>query len=285
MNARPEAGYFFNKFGSRGMGMKDYYQILGVPRQANAREIKKAFRKLAIAYHPDRNRTREAEAFIKEIIEAYEVLDDPGKRVLYDNLINDQQTVTSEAPVRPHRDPRYRRQAPNRNHKSEQEEMLDLMRNYLHYALFVSWCTLLCSAFLVCDFLWTPRQQTEVIKSFSNPFFLRDAQRFTTDRGNEFKISRTYSDQFRSGESITVAYSPWLMVPLYFRNNRTQTITRIPATIYGNFVFAPVFLLATSITGVVYRRGIMFRFNLGIVNFLLLLLNVLFLFVHHLHLS
>jgi len=64
---------------------KDYYQILGVGRHATAEEIKKAYRQLALKYHPDRNPgDKAAEEKFKEASEAYEVLRDPDKRRLYD---------------------------------------------------------------------------------------------------------------------------------------------------------------------------------------------------------
>jgi DnaJ-class molecular chaperone len=67
--------------------LKDYYQILGVERNASQEEIKKAYRRLALRYHPDRNRDNpEAIKKMKEINEAYSVLSDPGKRREYDSL-------------------------------------------------------------------------------------------------------------------------------------------------------------------------------------------------------
>jgi len=63
---------------------QDYYQVLGVPRNASDEEIKRAFRKLAFQHHPDRNRETGAEEKFKEINEAYQVLSDPEKKSRYD---------------------------------------------------------------------------------------------------------------------------------------------------------------------------------------------------------
>lgn len=69
------------------MSKKDYYETLGVPRNASEGDIKKAYRKLAMKYHPDRNQgdaAKEAEAKFKEVKEAYEMLSDAEKRAAYD---------------------------------------------------------------------------------------------------------------------------------------------------------------------------------------------------------
>jgi curved DNA-binding protein len=65
---------------------KDYYQIMGVAREATAAEIKQAYRRLARKYHPDVSKVKDAEARFKDVGEAYEVLKDPQKRAAYDRL-------------------------------------------------------------------------------------------------------------------------------------------------------------------------------------------------------
>lgn len=68
------------------MDYKDYYKILGVPREASGDDIKKSYRKLARKYHPDVSKEADAENKFKEVQEAYEVLKDPEKRKAYDHL-------------------------------------------------------------------------------------------------------------------------------------------------------------------------------------------------------
>ena len=69
------------------MEYKDYYKILGVAKTATTDEIKKAFRKLAVKYHPDKNPgNKSAEEKFKEITEANEVLSDPEKRKKYEEV-------------------------------------------------------------------------------------------------------------------------------------------------------------------------------------------------------
>lgn len=65
---------------------RDYYEVLGISKTASQDEVKRAFRKLAMQYHPDRNKASDAEAKFKEINEAYEILSDTTKRSTYDKF-------------------------------------------------------------------------------------------------------------------------------------------------------------------------------------------------------
>ena len=65
---------------------KDYYDALGVARDASSEDIRKAYRKMARKYHPDVNKSPDAERKFKEVTEAYEVLRDPQKKANYDRF-------------------------------------------------------------------------------------------------------------------------------------------------------------------------------------------------------
>ena len=69
------------------MAKRDYYEVLGVDKNATPDELKKAYRKLALQYHPDRNPgNKEAEEKFKEAAEAYDVLSNPDKKARYDQF-------------------------------------------------------------------------------------------------------------------------------------------------------------------------------------------------------
>jgi len=69
--------------------MKNYYEVLGISKNATVDEIKSAYRKLALKYHPDRNKAKDATEKFKEASHAYEILSDPQKRQTYDQTGNE----------------------------------------------------------------------------------------------------------------------------------------------------------------------------------------------------
>lgn len=79
------------------LAKRDYYDILGVPKDATEQQIKKAFHKLAMKYHPDKNKSPDAEVRFREIAEAYETLSDETRRREYDQYSDSSAFFTGEA--------------------------------------------------------------------------------------------------------------------------------------------------------------------------------------------
>ena len=273
------------KIETRRVVLKDYYQILGVDRLASDDEIKRAFRKLVVAYHPDKNPAPQAEEVILEINEAYEILGDGEKRTLYDNLLSGRTVVERARPY--HRDPRYRRRTPDPNYKSKTQQTLEMMQNYLPHALFISRCALAFCVFMALDFFFPASEEKEIITQMKTKQYglrMGSDRQIVTNKNNVFKLNLEDMENFSQGMEILVTYSSWMRVTLSVENPETHFEAKVPATIYANFSFVPLVLLLTSLLGAFYKKGIEFRFNLGIVNLLMLMLSILFIFIPHLHL-
>lgn len=133
--------------------MKNYYFILGVNIYARDEDIKRAYRQLALQYHPDVNRSPEAEAKFKEINEAYEVLGDQQRKLLYDQMLVGIEPEVVRSP-QPHRDPRYRPKSAEyiRKVRAEKKPHFEFMKAHLRYAQLASRLALLFAAVLLADY-------------------------------------------------------------------------------------------------------------------------------------
>lgn len=265
--------------------MKNYYDILGVPVHANEDDIKRAFRKLALQYHPDKNPSPQAEVFFKELNEAYEVLSDPASKLAYDNLLIGNSTAI-EATARPHRDPRYHKRPPGSYYKGnrKKEKLHAMMNEYMEYTRIATRVALAFCVLLLLDFLLPEKKFEQRVASVSR-FSDRGSSSYSLQleggNGTVIKLNKAAKSQFKAGSFTTLYTSPWLSIPLRLENNESHYKARIPVSIYGNFIFFPILLLISGIVGLFAWKSIEFRFNLGIVNFVLLMLTTVLLFVHY----
>jgi curved DNA-binding protein CbpA len=260
--------------------LKNYYFILSLNIYASDAEVKRAYRRLAVQFHPDKNSSPEAEEIFKEVNEAYEVLGDSAKKAIYDQMLRGEEVV--EEPVEPpkHRDPRYKpRPKPAGPKKpTHREEILAMMAENLRYALMVSRLTLLFSVVLIADYSLPPvKTKTNVVtenptRGSSFKLQLRD--------GKSVSVSREAAKKLRRATQLTIYRSAWFSVPRSLEDERTHFRTSIDLSIYGSFIFWPVLLLLTSLVGAFYWKGVEFRFNVAIVNFILFILTLVFLQVH-----
>ncbi len=253
----------------------DYYQVLGVSRNDGEAEIKRAYRRLAISYHPDKNADPKAEDIFKRISEAYGVLSDPEKKRLYDlRLQNPYSEYVQEPVAPPHRDPAYRRPRPHVRRKGERERLRDLMAEYLPAIQKIVLFCFLISLCLLVDFALPSQTKEETItnttlrktysRSYSTTWVVVE-----TSGGQMVDLPYNYVDDFVKGQSITVNSSFFFNIP--FSLKTPGEFVPINKTIYGNFLFAPITLLVISSLGLIFRKNIDYGFNLGITSFVILL--------------
>jgi curved DNA-binding protein CbpA len=262
--------------------LKNYYFILSLNIYASDAEIKQSYRRLALQFHPDKNPTPEAEAIFKEVNEAYEVLGDPLRKAIYDQMLHGAPAEEPvQEPIRTHRDPRYRPRpttnAPRR--PTHREELLAMMASNLRYTLVISRLTLLFSIVLIADYSLPPvKTITEVLAE--NPTNRGSSYKLELSDGKTVSVSREGARNLRKATKIGVYRSAWFSIPVTLEDELTHYRTEVQLSIYGNFIFWPILLLLTSLVGTFYWKGVEFRFNVGVVNFILFLLTLIFLNVH-----
>jgi plasmid stabilization system protein ParE len=251
-----------------------YYDILGVSRSANESDIKRAYRKLAIVYHPDKNPDPTAEQFFKLINEAYEVLGDPPKRARYDIELMEPIAAfrTSPPPPPRHRDPAYRPRRTRPRRKSDSEQLRDLMAHYLPYTVRISMlCFGLC-VLLAIDFAWPRKVDTEKIEYVTQRRDYSRAGSVTwwvihTTNGHAIAIPYELSNHFMPDDRVVIHRSQFFRIPV--RIDARRITHPLGSNIYGHFIFAPIALLIVSGLGVLARRDVDYGFNLGVASFVM----------------
>jgi curved DNA-binding protein CbpA len=263
--------------------VKNYYFILGIHIYSREADIKSAYRKLALQFHPDRNSSPDAPTIFREVNEAYEVLSDPQRKFDYDRLLKgDDQPTTEPAPAN-HRDPRYRPKPPGFvvNRSSKKKELINLMQGYLPHALLSSRIALGCVFILVLDFVLPVSRKTEKLVGVYGVYnrYGQTGTELQAEDGSTYKLGKNTSGSLRPNDTVVICQSPLLAVPKRVETESGDARNRIPVSIYGNFIFFPALWLITSLLGSFYKKGIEFRFNLGVVNLLLGVFNLIMLLI------
>jgi curved DNA-binding protein CbpA len=259
----------------------DYYQILGVKYTATHDEIKRAYRRLAVQFHPDKNKEPSAENIFKEINEAYDVLGDPSKKSLYDLKFSSPFTASS-GPAEPprHRDPAYRPNRPRASRSRKQDRLTELMAEYMPFLIRITYGCLAFSAVLLFDFILPAKIEDEKIVETQFRRFYGHRRGATygvviTSGDHRIDINAEFSNHFVKGRDIVVQSSPLFDIPT--RIESEGFAVRLRKSIYGNFIFAPVGLLFFSGLAIYFRKNVRHGFNFGITSILFLILTVAFL--------
>jgi curved DNA-binding protein CbpA len=265
--------------------MKDYYQILGIHNYATQDEIKSAYRRLVVIYHPDKNPAPEADQRIKEINEAYHVLSDPTKRRKYDvGGVIEWDSLFTESPSPAHRDPAYRRRrAPPQ--AQNKPRLHDLVLKYRPYSVRISMISLFFCLIMLVDYCLPSKTSLEkiILSQTDSKYTEADGEnsyvlQITTNYDNYYSITTLDRESFAVNSLVLVGKSRLFRIPRYVQS-ANGVRERIPATLFGNFLFLLLILTVTSAAGVFYRRSAEFQYSLGVVNLFVLILCLLFYFL------
>lgn len=259
--------------------MKDYYAILGVPAHATPSEIKKAFRKLAVLYHPDKNPSPQAKPLFQEIIEAYDVLGDAQKRAQYDARLANPLAELFTEPPRTHPDPAYRRpRRPRPTRPRGPSESYLLRRDSLKYLLWISRAGLIVTTLFFVDYFLPYHQVQEAIvemysvKTRGNNVYYR----IKTEGGEDLRVYDFNLREFgRTGVvdmNVTAIYKTVMSV-----SNRAGTYHAWVAYTYTTLIFFPILLFVNSLLALIYRKRVEFCFNLNVTACILLIINLVIL--------
>lgn len=253
-----------------------------INRLANAAEIKRAYRRLAVVFHPDKNQSPGSSSLFQEINEAHEVLSDPVKRALYDQLMTGAYAPVDVPPPQRHRDPAYRRkQSGYQPRPAQVSERLMMMVYLLRYLRLISWIGVGWVSILVIDYILPFRQNPEEVISESKAVDLRKTHHsahvvFTKER-HQFPVSSAGEPYFKPGTLANVVTSRMLNIIVRVESqNKEYTITSL-GSVYQIFAFMPVILLIVSGAGLLLKNEIEFRFSLMIAICMFLLINLVFL--------
>lgn len=239
-------------------------------------EIRRAYRVLVQKYHPDVNPDPSAAVMIREINEAYEILRDPQKKIEYDNRLSNTHQQTSSSPERPHRDPRYRRSKTGYTPATHYTQA-ELMQQYLPYMLWLCWGGILFVVILFADKSLPPTTEMDEVTGIYKIY--RGRQRtymydlVETRNGMRIKMYYHGATYFYEQDRIKIDRTPILRIAtkVYREDGGSEIFVGI---IYKTLVFVPVFLLLTSILGILFKRKVGFSFSLTIVSGILLIINL-----------
>jgi hypothetical protein len=254
--------------------MKNYYAILGVTENAEAAEIKKAYRTLAVKYHPDKNPSAEATLRFTEITEAYDVLSDANKKFVYDHqwykFIHQ---LVHEEPVQQHRDPRYGAR-PKASVRREKPAHLQLMEKWNRYANWVNLAGMIMVIVFVAD-IFLPTIDTE--ETVTQVWIIKGRRgvshyKVHTESGKKIKV---YNNMVMPGEKLELSVSPIYRMPMTVVN-----ITEPRQGIVSSFsrIIFPALLLVIAVLGVFQRKNVEQAFSYCVGTAILLILNFFLIF-------
>jgi hypothetical protein len=260
--------------------MKDYYKILQVPNHASQEEIKKAFRSLAVKYHPDKCDLPDAMTLFQQVNEAYQTLSNPEKRAIYDFKVSQSQIYSTPAasyqqPFQPKT--RYRKRY--RKPIFKEDNTLELIKPYVKHAYRVSIFSLCFCGLLLVDFL-LPEAMKEDVLIAKTQNYLFDVSGSRTDflygLNRKMPVSSEFTNMFALGGKVKIFQTPLFAVFKRVEYDRGDVLFVAMAhyNIYYTFWFLPLLLFIFSLIGVLNAEKEKLCFDMGLVSIVFLIITL-----------
>ena len=251
--------------------MKNYYKILGISEHASVTDIKKAYRALAVKYHPDKNASPVAATHFTEITEAYNVLSDPDKKFLYDHQWYKFVHQPVQDSSQEHRDPKNRpRQSKARPDKPRHYILMEKWNRYLNW---INIFGVVIVVLFTMDYFLPYIQTDEAIAGYRAVVGGRRSATFShyrmfTVSGKNIKVYNKVGDV---GENLTLAATPVFRIPITIENVADMTATRLAFIYQSHLLIFPVLLLFISVMGLLERKKAERAFSYGVGTIILLI--------------
>lgn len=177
-----------------------------------------------------------------------------------------------------HRDPGYRPWLRTNKPKkpTPYEEILAMMARNLNYAVIGSRCTLVFAIIIAFDFFLSKTPHEVEVVGYNTS--LGGTIQMELNDKTVINVSKKAMRKLK-GNLLTVDRTRIFSVPYKLTDKESHSAS-LEISIYGNFIFGPLVLLLTSLVGVLYRKGVELRFNLGVASVVLSFLNIAFMHVH-----
>jgi hypothetical protein len=177
-----------------------------------------------------------------------------------------------------HRDPGYRPWliAATPRKPTPYEEIIAVMARHVKYAVVASRVVFIFSIVVVLDFLLPKTQHEMTVTGYhqapSGTYQMR------LNDGSVIDISKKAMRKLKT-KALTITRTRFFNVP-YRLTDKQNNMASVEISIYGNFIFGPLVMLLTSLVGILHRKGVELRFNLGVASVVLAMLSIAFLNVH-----
>ena len=248
--------------------MKDYYSILGVRETASDAEIKRAYRRLAVQYHPDKNSDPAAEVFFKEVNEAYQVLSDPTERHFYNQRRSAvfSEIVVEEKPR--HRDPAYRRTRPQYRPTAPKESDVQIfLTTYKWYYYWICIVGVVFSSVFYLDSVLPETQTTERIREVRPVRGRKNAvSHFNsyTESGKRIKFYFLDDNPITEGAEVKLTETLIMSTPVSVESLDGSLRYRL-GHMYHQWFIVPLVMFVFSVAGILFRNRVEWCFNCSFV--------------------